>query len=99
MSTVGAPTIMVPPCAVESPSLAAGIPPINTVADPTITVSGGPVQVSMSPTLNAGIPAIRTVGAPGGNAGQPMCGTVPVTIGHTCMSPTLAAGGTLGDVN
>jgi hypothetical protein len=54
--------------------------------------SGGPVQVAMSPTLAAGIPPIKTVGSPAGKIGPPTWGTVPVTIGQTCMSVTLAAG-------
>jgi hypothetical protein len=66
---------------------------MSTVADPNKTVSGGPVQISMSPIRNAGMPPIKTVTSPGGNAGPPTWGTVPVTIGHTCMSPTLAANG------
>ena len=81
-----------PPCAVESPNLAAGIPPINTVVEPTTTVSGGPVHVAMSPTTSAGIPPISTVDIPGPVHGPPTCGTVPVTSGHTCISVTLAAG-------
>jgi hypothetical protein len=76
---------------VLSPILAAGAPPIKTVPDPAAIVSGGPTQVHMSPTFAAGIPAIITVGVPGGITGPPTCGTVPVTIGQTCMSPTLAA--------
>ena len=43
----------------------------------------------------AGIPPINTVGHPGPVIGPPTCGIggVPgVTIGHTCMSPILAAG-------
>lgn len=83
---------MVPPCAVESPSLAAGMPPISTVPDPAAIVSGGPVQVAISPTLAAGMPPISTVGHPGGRIGPPTCGTVPVTIGQTCISDALAAG-------
>jgi hypothetical protein len=72
---------------------AAGMPPISTVADPLAMVSGGPVQRHTSPTLAAGIPPIKTVGLPGGMTGPPTCGTVPVTIGQTCMSEILAAGG------
>src|SRR5688572_12477623 len=52
--TVGHPAAIVPPCAVLSPCRAAGCPPINTVADPLLMVSGGPVQVSISPTFAAG---------------------------------------------
>src|SRR5215218_10073978 len=91
--TVGAPSVITPPCAVMSPIRAAGIPPIMTFADPATIVSGGPAQVHMSPTRAAGMPAIRTVGAPGGMIGPPTCGTTPVTIGQVCMSPTRAAGG------
>ena len=83
---------MNPPCAVLSPNLAAGMPPIFTVADPVAMVSGGPEQVTISPTLAAGAPPIITVGQPGGITGPPTCGTVPVTIGQTCISPILAAG-------
>ena len=34
-----------------------------------------------------------TVIAHGGKIGPPTCGTSTVTIGHTCMSVTRAAGG------
>jgi hypothetical protein len=85
--------MIVPPCAVESPIRAAGIPPIMTVAEPITMVSGGPVHVAMSPTLAAGIPPINTVGHPGGITGPPTWGTVPVTIGQTCISPIRAAKG------
>jgi hypothetical protein len=91
--TVGHPTTITPPCAVLSPILAAGFPPIITVPDPAAIVSGGPVQVSMSPTLAAGWPPNNTVGQPGGITGPPTCGTVPVTNGQVCISPTLAADG------
>jgi len=90
--TVAEPRVMVPPCAVVSPILAAGWPPIMTVVDPRIMLSGGPVHVAMSPTRAAGSPSMITVGQPGGNIGPPTCGTVPVTIGQTCISDTLAAG-------
>jgi len=83
-----------PPCAVESPILAAGCPPIITVDDPLTIESGGPTQVAESPTLAAGIPPISTVGSPGGRIVPPTCGTggVPgVTMGHVCISPTRAA--------
>jgi hypothetical protein len=69
--TVGQPTVIVPPWAVMSPCLAAGVPPIITVADPIATVSGGPVHKSISPTLAAGIPPIITVGQPGGRTVPP----------------------------
>src|SRR5690242_10705016 len=38
------------------------------------------------------MPPISTVNPPGGRIGPPTCGTRTVTCGHTCMSPTLAAG-------
>ncbi len=85
--------MIVPPCAHESPMRAAGIPPNITVADPFKIVSGGPTHVHIPPTTAAGIPPINTVGTPGGRIGPPTCGTTPVTIGHTCISPALAAGG------
>src|SRR5262245_43362696 len=88
--------MMLPPCAVLSPSRAAGMPPMSTVPLPLTTRSGGPAQVSMSPSLSAGMPPISTVGPPGGNAGPPTCGPAGVTIGHTCMSLTRAAGGIVG---
>jgi hypothetical protein len=91
MSTVGQPTIIEPPCAVLSPILAAGTPPIKTVVDPMIIESGGPTQVHRSPTRAAGKPPIKTVTLPGGNTGPPTCGTTPVTIGQTCISLILAA--------
>jgi hypothetical protein len=71
---------------------AAGMFPINTVADPLAIVSGGPVQVHISPIRAAGIPPMSTVGHPGGMMGPPTCGTTPVTIGQVCMSVTRAAG-------
>src|SRR5688572_18457873 len=91
MITVGQPMIIIPPCAVESPIRAAGIPPMSTVADPLMMLSGGPVHTHISPIRAAGNPPIKTVTEPGGNTGPPTCGTVPVTIGQTCMSLTLAA--------
>lgn len=72
---------------------AAGFPPISTVAEPLAMVSGGPVQVQLLVAVAAGIPPMSTVGVPGGKIGPPTCGTVPLTIGQTCISPTLAAGG------
>jgi len=68
-----------------SPILAAGLPPIITVADPLAMVSGGPTQVHTFPRVAAGTPPIKTVGTPGGNIGPPTCGMggVPgVCIGH-----------------
>lgn len=92
---MGQPTTILPPCAVLSPMRAAGLPPINTVAEPIAITSGGPVHTHISPTQAAGCPPMSTVGVPGGSTGPPTCGTggVPgVTIGHTCISPILAAG-------
>ena len=45
----------------------------------------------MLPTTAAGIPSIRTVGTPGGRIGPPTWGTLPITSGHMCGSPTRAA--------
>ena len=86
------PMTILPPWAVMSPTLAAGSPPISTVAEPAAMMSGGPEQVQKFVAVAAGILSIKTVGTPGGKMGPPACGTVPVTIGQTCMSPTLAAG-------
>jgi hypothetical protein len=85
ISTLNAPNKISPPCAVWSPSLAAGIPPIITVADPFIIVSGGPTHINISPTRAAGMPAIKTVGSPGPLIGPPTwgIGTGPgFIIGH-----------------
>src|SRR3954451_3507488 len=87
---------MVPPCAVLSPTRAAGFLPIITLVDPMTIVEGGPTHTHMSPTTAAGIFAISTVGTPGPVIGPPTCGIggVPgVCIGQTCMSPRGAAGG------
>jgi hypothetical protein len=84
---------MTPPWTVWSPSLAAGMPPINTVVEPTAMASGGPTHVAMSPTRAAGKYAIRTVGQQGGRIGPPTCGFGPSDIGQVCMSVSLAAGG------
>jgi hypothetical protein len=49
----------------------------------------------MSPITAAGIPPMSTVGQPGPTTGPPtwgIGGRPGVTIGHTCMSPILAAG-------
>lgn len=86
---------MVPPCAVESPIRAAGLPPMSTVEEPAAMVSGGPAQVHMSPAQAAGKPPIKTVGVSGGKMGPPTCGDGPLNIGQTCMSDTLAAKGIL----
>src|SRR6186713_1270703 len=61
--TVGAPSTIVPPCAVMSPMRAAGGPPTSTVIEPFTIVSGGPTHTHMLPTLAAGIIAMITVGA------------------------------------
>src|SRR5215218_1159237 len=92
--TVKLPSVMMPPCTVVSPIRAAGCPPINTVADPLMILSGGPAQVRRSPILAAGIYSIITVGQPGGITGPPTWGAPPgFTIGQVCISPTLAAPG------
>src|ERR1700676_4657282 len=70
-------------------------PPINTVGEPIAIMSGGPTQVAMSVARAAGNIPISTVGSPGGRIGPPTWGTMPVTIGHTCMSVMRAAGGIL----
>jgi hypothetical protein len=57
-------------------------------------VSGGPTQVQLSPSTAAGMLAISTVGTPGPITGPPTCGGAGgVTIGQTCISVNLAAGG------
>lgn len=86
MITLKAPNTIDPPCAVLSPNLAAGIPPIITVDEPETILSGGPTQTSISPSLAAGKPAMSTVGSPGPTIGPPTCGmgTGPgVIIGHS----------------
>ena len=96
MITVGVPSTMTPPWAVVSPFLAAGRPPINTVAEPLTMVSGGPTQVQVSPSAEAGNPAMSTVGTPGAEIGPPTWGIGGkpwVTIGQVCISVILAAGG------
>src|SRR3954453_1592014 len=97
MITVGAPgPVMVPPCAVVSPTRAAGLWAIMTFIEPMAMVSGGPVHTHMSPTTAAGIFPISTVGTPGPVIGPPTCGIggVPgVCIGQTRMSPRRAGGG------
>ena len=93
--TCGNPTDILPPWAVMSPMRAAGMKPIITEKDPIAIASGGPTQVHISPTRAAGMNPIMTVGQPT-VIGPPTCGTggVPgVTIGQTCMSDILAAGG------
>src|SRR5438132_533350 len=71
ISTVKSPSTIVPPCAVESPILAAGLLPISTVEEPLTIVSGGPVHVAISPTTMAGTPPINTVESPGPVQGPP----------------------------
>ena len=75
--------------------------PIITLLDPFAIESGGPTHIHILPTVAAGMPPISTVGTPGGEIGPPTCGiggTPGVSIGHMCISPTLAAGGT-GDTS
>src|SRR4051812_6878971 len=81
-----------PPCAVISMMRAWGIPIVRTVKEPSTITSGGPTHTAISLTRAAGIPPISTVMPPGGRMGPPTCGTTPVTIGQTCMSPIRAAG-------
>ena len=71
MITVGHPKTILPPCAQVSPCLAAGLFPINTVAEPLIIVSRGPTQTAESPMMAAGKKEIRTVGDPGPIIGPP----------------------------
>jgi hypothetical protein len=85
IKTVGAPgPTTIPPEAVKSSILAAGIPPIITVADP-FTITSTPHE---SPILAAGRPAINTVGAPGGIIGV----GIPIVAVLTIISVILAAG-------
>lgn len=88
--TVAQPEVITPPCAVGSPSRAAGSPPINTVADPFTIAFGGPGQAHRSPMRAAGSPAINTVGQPRGNIIPPTCG-FGLLIGQVCISLILAA--------
>lgn len=99
MITVGAPDTMVPPCAVMSPSRAAGLPESKTVVDPLITVEGGPTHTHMLLRVAAGSAAMITVGAPGTTMGPPTCGTTPVTMGQTCTSVMRDAGGMVRSVS
>ena len=94
--TVGKPSAIFPPCAVVSPILAAGRLLIMTVALPLTMLSGGPTQTHRSPTTAAGTPPISTFGTQGPEIGPPTCGIggrPGVTMGQTCMSVILAAGG------
>ena len=63
------------------------------VGEPIAITSGGPTQTSMSVTRACGMPPVITVIMQGGRIGPPTCGTMPVTIGQTCISETRAAGG------
>lgn len=90
--TVKHPSTMTPPCAVLSPSRAAGWPPISTVGEPATIESGGPTHMAISPKRAAGSPPINTVGAPGAETGPPTWGTIPVTMGQVCRSVSRAAG-------
>ena len=94
---MGHPLTIEPPCAVLSPMRAAGLPPIITVAEPLMMVSGGPAQTHISPTTAAGILPISTFGTPGPTTGPPTCGigegNAGVCMGQVCMSVILAAGG------
>jgi hypothetical protein len=74
----------------RSPTLAAGLPPMNTVFDPGGAIvdggcggGGGNEQVWGVPTVAAGFPPMSTVGTPGG----------PITPGWPVGSPTRAANG------
>ncbi len=84
MITVAHPATMLPPCAVESPCLAAGCPPMSTDEDPLTIESGGPEQVHWLPTVAAGIPPISTDATPGGRTGPPTWGLLlpGFTMGH-----------------
>jgi len=82
MITVKNPVTIDPPCAVESPNLAAAFPPIKTFVEPITIVSGGPAQVQISPMQAAGDPPINTVGEPGATIGPPTCGELPLNIGQ-----------------
>lgn len=63
--TVGQPGgITLPPCALESPTLAAGCPPISTDEEPEAIISGGPAQVAWSPARAAGAPPMSTMAGP-----------------------------------
>jgi hypothetical protein len=99
MITVGQPLAMLPPWAVASPILAAGLPPIITVAEAFTMAAGGPTQIQLSPITAAGSLPIKTLGTPGPTIGPPPWGTgtgkAGVAIGQACRSVILAAGGML----
>ena len=88
--------------AVRSSTRAAGSPPIITEEDP-FEIIPGPAGMHagrthgavLSVSRAAGCPPMSTVGSPAGKMGPPTWGTVPVTMGHTCISVILAAGGIL----
>ena len=85
IKTVGAPGgSIAPPDAVRSAILAAGSPPIKTVADPLMMTSAPHESLIRA----AGSPAINTVGAPGGMIGV----GIPDVAGLLIISVTLAAG-------
>lgn len=91
--TVTAPgPVITPPCAVESPTRAAGKLLINILVLPVTITSGGPAQVHMFETVAAGKFKIKTFGTPGGKIGPPTWGSGPVNIGQMCISVTRAAG-------
>src|SRR5688572_23013450 len=95
ISTVGKPITIEPPCAVMSPSRAAGRPQTSTVTDAFTITSGGPTHTHISVARACGIPPVSTVRAQGGRICPPTCGmggTPGVTIGQTCISPARAAG-------
>ena len=55
MGTVAAPNTILPPCSVGSKSRAAGTPPINTVGEPIMMLSGtGDTQRQWLPSVAAG---------------------------------------------
>ena len=77
--------MILPPCAVVSPILAAGFLHIITVEDPITIESGGPTHTQLSPITAAGILPMSTVGAPGPTMGPPtwgIGGVAGVCMGH-----------------
>lgn len=85
------PAVILPPCSVESPSLAAFWPLMTTVAEPLVILSGGPQHRQADEFVAAGSPSISTSDEPC-RMGPPTCGTRPVHRGHTWRSVTRAAG-------
>ena len=77
-------TTIFPPWPLSSPILAAGLPLILTLPEPVFTLSGGPIHTIMSPLRAAGMPPINTLPEPA-TIGPPTCGTLAVTLGHTCI--------------